>query len=106
VVDFNEKFEANNPKANRIYREAVKFLKNKKDSEVDTSEVRYIKGLIRRGEAKNTCRYVGIPKENVHFLDMPFYETGKVQKNPIGEADVQIVMDLIEEVKPSNLCSR
>lgn len=103
VVDFNEKFEANNPKANRIYREAVKFLKNKKDSEVDTAEVRYIKGLIRRGEAKNTCRYVGLPKENVHFLDMPFYETGMVQKNPIGEADILVVMDLIEEIKPHQI---
>jgi glucosamine-6-phosphate deaminase len=103
VVDFNEKFEANNPKANKIYREAAKFLKAKKDSEIDTDEVRYIKGLIRRGEAKNTCRYVGVKKENIHFLDMPFYETGTIQKSPLGEADTQIVMDLIEEVQPHQI---
>jgi len=42
--------------------------------------VRYVKGIIRQGEAKATCRFVGIPATNVHFLDMPFYETGAIQK--------------------------
>ena len=103
VVDFNEKFESNNAKANRIYKEAVKFLKNKKDSELDISEVREIKGLIRKGEAKNTCRFVGIKKENAHFLEMPFYETGTIRKKPIGEADIQIIVDLIEEIQPHQI---
>lgn len=105
VVDFNEKFEANNPKANRVYREAVKFLKNKKDSEIDNAEVRFIKGLIRKGEAKNTCRYVGVQKENIHFLEMPFYETGMIQKKPLSEADYKIVADLIEEIQPHQIYS-
>lgn len=103
VVDFNEKFESNNAKANRIYKEAVKFLKNKKDSELDIAEVREIKGLIRKGEAKNTCRFVGIKKENIHFLEMPFYETGTIRKKPIGETDIQIIVDLIEEVQPHQI---
>jgi glucosamine-6-phosphate deaminase len=105
VVDFNEKFEANNPKANRVYREAVKFLKNKKDSEIDNAEVRFIKGLIRKGEAKNTCRYVGVQKENIHFLEMPFYETGMIQKKPLSEADYKIVADLIDEIQPHQIYS-
>lgn len=103
VIDFNSSFEANNPVANRVYKEAVRFLKNKKDSEVDIAEVREIKGLIRRGEAKNTCRYVGIPKEQIHFLDLPFYETGMVQKKPLSEEDVQIVANLIDEVQPHQI---
>ncbi len=103
VVDFNEKFESNNAKANRIYKEAVKFLKNKKDSELDIPEVREIKGLIRKGEAKNTCRFVGIKKENAHFLEMPFYETGTIRKKPIGETDIQIIVDLIEEIQPHQI---
>ncbi len=103
VVDFNEKFESNNAKANRIYKEAVKFLKNKKDSELDIPEVREIKGLIRKGEAKNTCRFVGIKKENAHFLEMPFYETGTIRKKPIGEEDIQIIVDLIEEIQPHQI---
>ncbi|MDH4460295.1 MAG: glucosamine-6-phosphate deaminase [Flectobacillus sp.] len=103
VIDFNSSFEANNPVANRVYKEAVRFLKNKKDSEVDIAEVREIKGLIRRGEAKNTCRYVGIPKEQIHFLDLPFYETGMVQKKPLSEEDVEIVAKLIEEIQPHQI---
>jgi glucosamine-6-phosphate deaminase len=103
VVDFNEKFESPNAKANRIYKEAIKFLKNKPDSEVDIKAVREIKGLIRKGEAKNTCRFVGIKKENAHFLEMPFYETGTIRKKPIDEADIKIVMDLIEEIQPHQI---
>jgi len=103
VVDFNEKFESPNAKANRIYKEAIKFLKNKPDSEIDIPSVREIKGLIRKGEAKNTCRFVGIKKENAHFLEMPFYETGTIRKKPIGEEDIKIVMDLIEEIQPHQI---
>ncbi|RXK49794.1 glucosamine-6-phosphate deaminase [Aquirufa rosea] len=103
VVDFNEKFESSNPKANKIYKEAVKFLKSKRDSEIDIPSVREIKGLIRKGEAKNTCRFVGIKKENTHFLEMPFYETGTVRKKPIGEEDIQIIMNLIEEIQPHQI---
>ncbi len=103
VVDFNEKFESPNAKANRIYKEAIKFLKNKPDSEIDIPAVREIKGLIRKGEAKNTCRFVGIKKENAHFLEMPFYETGTIRKKPIGEKDIKIVMDLIEEIQPHQI---
>ena len=103
VVDFNEHFEAKNAKSNKIYKVAAKFLQNKKDSEIDIEEVRYIKGLIRKGEAKATCRYVGIDKNNIHFLNMPFYETGSVQKLPITDADVDIIANLIEEVQPHQI---
>ena len=103
VVDFNEKFESPNAKANRIYKEAIKFLRNKPDSEIDITAVREIKGLIRKGEAKNTCRFVGIKKEHAHFLELPFYETGTIRKKPIGEKDIQIVMDLIEEIQPHQI---
>ncbi len=103
VVDYNKQFGISSPEAEQIFENAKQFLKNKKDSELDSEEVRYVKGLIRRGEAKATCRFVGIPVENAHFLNMPFYETGKVQKAPIGEKDVKIVADLIEEVKPHQI---
>ena len=54
-----------------------------------------MKGLIRRGEAKATCRFVGVPADQIHFLDMPFYESGTVQKKPIGEEDIRIIEKLI-----------
>ncbi len=103
VVDFNEKFGIDSPEATRIFQDAAAFLRTKKDSEMDTDEVRYVKGLIRKGEAKSTCRFVGIPVENAHFMNMPFYETGKVEKKPLGEEDILVVMKLIEEVKPHQI---
>ncbi|GAB3707551.1 glucosamine-6-phosphate deaminase [Spirosoma flavus] len=103
VVDFNTKFGIKSPEATRIFKDAAVFLSEKKDSEVDSAEVRYVKGLIRMGEAKATCRFVGIPVENAHFLNMPFYETGTVAKKPLGEDDIKITMALIEEVKPHQI---
>jgi glucosamine-6-phosphate deaminase len=103
VVDFNEKFGIDSPEATQIFRDAAEFLRAKKDSEMDSTEVRYIKGLIRKGEAKSTCRFVGIPVENAHFLNMPFYETGKVEKSALSEADIQVVMDVIRKVKPHQI---
>lgn len=103
VMDFNDHFLINNTQTATIFEEAKLFLKNKKDSELDSSAVRHVKGLIRKGEAKNTCRFVGIPVENAHFLNMPFYETGQIQKAPLGKNDIEIIKDLIEEIKPHQI---
>jgi glucosamine-6-phosphate deaminase len=103
VVDFNAQFDIKEAEAAKIFAKAKDFLKNKKDSELDIAEVRYVKGLIRKGEAKNTCRFVGIPLENAHFLQMPFYETGQVQKSPLGKKDIEIVKNLIEQIKPHQI---
>jgi glucosamine-6-phosphate deaminase len=103
VSDYASKFTANDSGALRLFNDVRAFLKNKKTGDVDSPEVRAIKGLIRRGEAKAGCRYVGIPDEQMHFLDMPFYETGRVKKAPLGEADIQIIMDLIRKVQPHQI---
>ncbi|MFT4534324.1 MAG: glucosamine-6-phosphate deaminase [Saprospiraceae bacterium] len=100
VCDYNNKFEIKNVEAEDIYKRAVEFLKNKKSSEIDTPEVRHIKGLIRKGEARATCHFIGVPDEQIHFMELPFYETGTIEKNPLGEADIKITMDLIEKIKP------
>ncbi len=85
------------------HRKIRKFLENKKPDQVDLPEVRIIKGLIRKGEAKAACRYAGIKDENVNFLNLPFYETGGVEKKPIGKDDVKIIVDLIKEIKPHQI---
>ncbi len=103
VTDYNKKFGIDENKSEDIYKRAVKFLKNKKSSEIDTEEVRYIKGLIRKGEARSTCHFVGIPDEHIHFMEMPFYETGAIKKNPIGVVDIKITVDLIEKIKPHQI---
>ncbi len=85
------------------YAEIRKYLKEKKDGDTDTRDILTIKGLIRRGEARTACTYNDIPLDHVHFLDLPFYETGKIKKNPISEADVEIVRNLMHEVKPHQI---
>ena len=100
AVGFEEMFGMDNKKSNEILTEARAFLAGKKSDQLDTSEIRAIKGLIRRCEAKATCRYVGINDENYHFLNLPFYETGAIDKKPMGEEDIKITMELLRKLKP------
>jgi len=81
-------------------QEVIKFLGEKQPDQSDISDVRQIKGLIRRGEARAGARFCGLTDDHIHFLDMPFYETGRTRKKPLGEDDIQIIMDLLERVKP------
>ena len=85
------------------YAEIRKFLKEKKDGDIDTRDILTIKGLIRRGEARTACTYNNIPLDHCHFLDLPFYETGRIQKGPLTETDVEIVRNLLREVKPHQI---
>lgn len=85
------------------YKEIKKFLKNKREGDIDTQDIRTIKGLIRRGEARTASTFNQIPLDHVHFLDLPFYESGKIEKLPMGEADVNIVRELITKVKPHQI---
>lgn len=90
--------------ANSIESEnIINFLKNKKSNDIDSLEVRKLKGLIRRSESLAATRYLGLPDSNVNFLDLPFYETGTVKKNNLGEADIKIMCDIIERIKPHQI---
>jgi glucosamine-6-phosphate deaminase len=103
VQDYNERFGIRSPEADKIYNEALAFLNAKKSGEKDIPALRYVKGLIRRGEAKATCRFVGVPLGQVHFLDLPFYETGTIEKRPIGAEDIALIAALIEVVRPHQI---
>jgi glucosamine-6-phosphate deaminase len=100
AVGFEGLFHMDNEKSHEILANAQKFLAAKKTNQVDTPEIRAIKGLIRRCEAKATCKYVGLPEGNWHFQNLPFYETGTVEKKPMGEKDVQLTMELLRKIKP------
>ena len=104
INGFNQIFNNSEDQViNDKYAEIRKYLKEKKDGDMDTRDILTIKGLIRRGEARTACTYNNIPLDHCHFLDLPFYETGKIQKNPISEADVEIVRNLLREVKPHQI---
>ena len=100
AVGFEEIAGIDTKKSGKILEDAMKFLKRKKSNQVDTPTIRSIKGLIRRCEAKATCRYVGIPDENIHFLNLPFYETGTIEKKPMSDKDIKITMEMLRKIKP------
>ncbi len=77
-----------------------RFLQKKKPGQSDSNDVRLVKGLIRRGEARAGARFCGLPDKQIHFLDMPFYETGRARKKPLGQADIQIVEKLLQDIRP------
>ncbi len=103
VKDFNQQFQINSSDADKIFNASDSFLKQKKNGEPDIQELRFVKGLIRKGEARNTCRFVGIPDDNINYLNLPFYETGTVEKKPIGEEDIKIIAALIQQIKPHQI---
>ncbi len=103
AVGFEDQFGIDSKKSHQILEDAKTFLKQKRTSQVDTPEIRNIKGLIRRCEAKATSRYAGIADENVHFLNLPFYETGTIEKKPMGKEDVDITIKLLQKIKPHQI---
>jgi glucosamine-6-phosphate deaminase len=103
AVGFEELSGIDSKKSSQILEQATRYLKTKKPSDVDTPEIRSIKGLIRRCEAKATCRYVGIPDSNIHFMNLPFYETGTVEKKPMGEIDIELTIELLRKLKPQQI---
>lgn len=100
AVGFEDMFGIDNKTSKELLSSAQMFLARKRKNERDTTEIRAIKGLIRRCEAKATCRYVGLTDDRAHFLNLPFYETGTIEKKPMGEEDVQITMDILRKIKP------
>ena len=88
-------------KANEI----INYLRYEKveNGEPERKDVLFMKGTIRREEARHGCRYSGVKDDHVHFLDLPFYETGLVKKNDLSEADKDIVKALLLEIKPDQM---
>ena len=103
TVDLLEKQGAQNGDLYQSHQELIEFLENKKPDEIDIPFVKTVKGLIRKGEAAAACRFSKVKDENVHFLDLPFYETGLVEKGPISENDVKIVVELLRQVQPHQI---
>ena len=104
INGFNQLFANSEDKViSDKYAEIKQFFAGKKEGDMDTRDILTIKGLIRRGEARTACTYNKIPLSRCHFLDLPFYETGKIEKNPISEKDIEIVLNLLREVKPHQI---
>lgn len=103
VNGFNKIFGADSAVIKNKYQEVKDFLKGKKDNDVDIRDVLAIKGLIRRGEARAACTFNNIPKDRIFFLDLPFYESGGIEKLPMTQTDVDIVIRLLNDIKPHQI---
>jgi glucosamine-6-phosphate deaminase len=103
VAEFNSHFDVSPQKAAELEAHVEEVLRNKKPGQVDSSIVQTIKGMIRRGEARAATRSCGVPDSRLHFMDMPFYETGRVKKKPLGEDDIAMVVDLLRAVRPHQI---
>ena len=104
IKGFNQLFANGSDEVINIrYREIMNYLKQKQEGDFDNPAILTVKGLIRRGEARNACGYNHIHKDHIHFLDLPFYESGKIEKFPVAERDVLIVQQLLDEVQPHQI---
>ena len=88
----------------KLSKEVRDFVQSKTSAgDVDSKEIREIKTMIRQAEATIACNYIGVKPDHIHFLRLPFYETGTIKKGDLTEKDVNIVKKLLEEVKPHQI---
>ena len=103
TVGFEELFQIDNTISKNLFDKVSSFLIQKKSTEKDSPDIREIKGLIRRCEARATCKYVGLKEDQIHFMNLPFYETGTIEKNPMGTEDIDLTVKLIRKIKPHQI---
>ena len=102
-IDFDRSLGKDVSELQQVYENMRSFMVRKKPNEIDTQEIRNVKGFIRKTEAIAGARFAGLPDENIHFMALPFYETGKTQKNSVSDADVELTMQLLQKVKPQQV---
>lgn len=103
VIDFATDINENDGATRKIYEEAREFFKTKKPNQIDPQIIRTIKALIRKGEAIAGARFVGLPDENIHFQDLPFYDRTKFSKEVSFEDDIVQTMELLRQIKPQQV---
>ncbi|QQL49552.1 glucosamine-6-phosphate deaminase [Mucilaginibacter ginkgonis] len=100
AIDFAESRGDDSADLHKVYDGMRSFFAVKQPNQIDTQEIRNVKGFIRKSEAIAGARFAGLPDSNIHFQALPFYETGKTQKNSVGDKDVELTMELLQKVKP------
>lgn len=100
AIDFNKSLGNDVNKLEDTYEKMRKFIEKKEPNDIDLEEIQNVKAFIRKSEALAGARYAGLEDENIHFMALPFYETGKRVKNPVTEKDIQLTMELLQKIKP------
>lgn len=104
-VDFLRRFGAtldgvSGSGVRKLIEEVERFLDSKRAGQVDSEAVQTLKRIIREAEAVSGIETFGMRRDQARFLNLPFYQTGKVRKDPIGPRDIEITLDLLDEHKP------
>lgn len=103
ICRFNRMFEIDEPRVRQLQHEMAEHFARKQPGDLDSPASRSIKGLIRETEAISAATSLGVRHDHLHFLALPFYETGAVKKNPISNADVLLVERLLREIRPHEI---
>jgi glucosamine-6-phosphate deaminase len=103
ALKFAEISKAFNKDSEKVI-DIIEFIKNKKGNDIiDSLDVRNLKGSIRKSESLAATRYLGLPDKNVHFLNLPFYETGTIKKGNLSEDDIDKMKGIIDSIKPHQI---
>ncbi|HET8855239.1 MAG TPA: PIG-L family deacetylase, partial [Salinimicrobium sp.] len=103
TIDFNKSIGKETGDLVKTYEKMRKFLSEKEPNQLDLKEIRNVKAFIRKSEAIAGARYAGLKDDHIHFMELPFYETGKTVKNPVTDIDIQLTIDLLQRVKPHQI---
>ncbi len=103
AIDFQRSLGKDAGEIEKLYEEMRKFLEKKEPNQLDMKEILNVKGFIRKSEAIAGARYAGLEDDHIHFLNYPFYEKGKTQKDPDTEEDIQLTMELLQRIKPHQI---
>ncbi|PJJ80177.1 glucosamine-6-phosphate deaminase [Mucilaginibacter auburnensis] len=103
AIDFEQKMGGDATRLKSIYADMRAFIPQKLPNQPDTPEIRDVKGFIRKTEALAGARFAGLADHHIHFMALPFYETGKVKKNPVSDEDIKLTMQLLQQVKPQQV---
>jgi glucosamine-6-phosphate deaminase len=103
AIDFTNSIGEDTSHLKQSYEDMRSFFPNKQPNEIDTQEIRNVKGFIRKTEAISGARYAGLQDDHIHFMALPFYETGKIKKNSVGEEDVLLTIELLQKIKPQQI---
>ncbi|WP_419788689.1 glucosamine-6-phosphate deaminase [Mucilaginibacter sp. SP1R1] len=103
AIDFTNSIGEDAAHLKNLYEQMRAFFPQKQPNQIDTQEIRNVKGFIRKTEAISGARYAGLPDDHIHFMALPFYETGKTKKNTVGEEDILLTIELLQQVKPQQI---
>ncbi|MFM7428817.1 MAG: glucosamine-6-phosphate deaminase [Flammeovirgaceae bacterium] len=103
AIDYSDSLGTDGKKLKAVYADARSFIEKKQPNQTDSQEIRNVKAFIRKSEAIAGARYAGLKDSNIHFMALPFYETGKTKKNPVSQVDVDQTMELLQKIKPHQI---